>query len=349
MVGFFSYTVPDLLPALLAINPKKSAAICVFSYNILKNASCELNESVTAITAKSINALKNYNAIVDGYQVDAELYNLSKELNRIKGSIKTNDFGITILMMHFAQYYARGQYPLFVNQFRCVTELEIIEKFLMSYNQNHIKLPMNMATHKEYGLLANREKFNQTNAITCSAFELINTSMKNANVTPKEFIKLIAPMHINIIESFYMFTSITKNCKIIQECHELMYRCLNYTFVKPLKSTDYIGDYWFIVPPRSIWFAYHQGRIKVSYISIDTYEAMKIFNKLDCVIFGFIYNNQIYPIIFEDPRVIGDWDENLEIIRKYNFNCAFRCGVPPRNSHLYFVKKPHFNIFKLTN
>lgn len=319
----------------------------MFGYNILNNVTCELDTSAVATTVHSLNALKNYNATISGYNVDNSLYTLSQQMNEVKGAMTTKDFGITILMMHFAQYYSRGQYPLFVNQFRCVRELEIIEKFLLSYNQNHIKLPMNMATHKEFGLLANRDRFKNTKAITCSAFDFINAAMKNPNITPKEFLNLISPMHIRIIESFYMFTSITKNCKIIQECHELMYKCLNYTFVKPLKTKEYIGDYWFILPPRSIWFAYHQGRVKVSYISSDTYESLKIFNKLNYVTFGFIYDNQIYPIIFEDPCTIGNWDQNLQIIKKNNYNCVFQSGTPPNNPHIYFVKNQHFNIYKL--
>lgn len=313
----------------------------------MQNVSCELDENSTGITSKSINALKNYNATVSGYNVDREMYALSQEMIRLQSKMKARDFGITILMMHFAQYYARGQYPLFVNQFRCVHEIEIIEKFLLSYNQKHIKLPMNMATHKEFGLLVNRDKFTSTNAITCSAFDFINTAMRNPNITPKEFINLIAPMHIKIIESFYMFTSITKNCKIIQECHELMYKCLNYTFMKPIKLTEYVGNYWFILPPRSIWFAYHQGRVKVSYISTDTYKAMNIFNKLNYVVVGFIYDNQIYPIIFEDPCIIGDWDKNLAVLLNNRFNCVFQVGTPPKSSHIYFVKNQHFNIYKL--
>lgn len=338
--------VLDLLSTLLGINEKNSAAICVFCYNVMKNIACDLDEKL-GITAKSINSLKNYNATVSGYIVDRELYDLSQEMIRLQSTIKINDFGITILMIHFAQYYARGQYPLFVNQFRCVRELEIIEKFLLSYNQKHIKLPINMATHKEFGLLANREKFTSTNAITCATFDFINVAMRNPNITPKEFIKLISPMHIQIIESFYIFTSITKNCKIIQECHELMYKCLNYTFVKPIKHTEYNGNYWFILPPHSIWFAYHQGRVKVSYISTDIYNAMHIFDKLNYVVVGFIYDNQIYPIIFEDPRIIGDWDKNLEVLLNNKFNCVFQCGTPPKSSHVYFVKNQHFNIFKL--
>lgn len=310
----------------------------------MNGITCELDSSPNATTLLSLNAITNTNALINGYNVDDKLYSLS----RMQIDMKSDDFGITILMMHFAQFYSRGQYPLFVNQFRCVRELEMLEKYLLTYNQNHIKLPINMATHREYGLLAQKHKFVKNNAITCHAFNDVNLTMRNSNIQPIQFIDMIKNMHINIIESFYIFTSITKNCKIVQECHELMHKCLNYTFVKPVKTLTFDGDYWFILPPRAIWFAYHNERVKVSYISSDTYKLMDVFktNNIRCVVVGFIHDNQLYPIIFEDPSILGNWASTIQLIKTYNFNCVFNSHSAALVPNLYFVKNSYHNIFK---
>lgn len=260
------------------------------------------------------------------------------------------DFGITILMLHFAKFYSRGQYPLFVNAFKCVKELEIIETYLLKYNQNHIQLPINMATHSSYGLMAQKHLFVNNNALTCQVFKSINESMRLPSITPSTFIKLIELLHINIIESFYIFTSITKNCKIISECKELTYKCLNYTFVKPYKSTVYDGDYWFVLPQNAIWFAYHMGRVKIAYVSADTRALLHQLDSIKDVVMGFIYDNQLFPIVIENPNLIGNWKETIKVLQKLKLNCILSNCPPVHNAaakNFYFVRESFQNIFKL--
>lgn len=332
------------MTGLLNINKDNSAAICVFCYNIKSGISCDLDHSPNAINFNTINAGINTRAKINGYQVNRDLF----ELSRVPINLKLADFGITIIMLHFAKYYTVYPYPIFVNEFKCVPEFEMIERYLLSYNQNHIKLPLNLATHGIYGLKAQQHRFKNSDALSCEAFNFINVAMRQ-KIEPENFLTIIESLHINIIESFYCFTSITKECKVISECKELTYESLQYTFAKPYKTPVYDGDYWFVLPPKAIWFAYLQGRVKVSYISNDTRESLRIFDKFNIkhVIVGFIHNNQIYPVIIEDPNLLGNWSLTIQIIKNFNLNCVFNdspLNKPLKN--VFFVKNQHHNIFK---
>lgn len=318
-------------------------------YNIKSGVSCNIGNANqhNITTLKTLTPLVNSTAIMNGYFVDEEL----KLFSTINVPIPLEDFGITIVMLYFAQYYSRLQYPLFVHTFRCVRELEIIERFLLAYNQNNIKLLPNLATHETYGLKKQGSKFKDSKHITVRAFHAINSYMRSPEITPEKFIDCIKTLHVNIIESFYMFTSITKNCKIINECHDLMHDNMNYIFQKPIESVRYDGDYWFELPMNAIWFAYFHGKVKFSsYIGCDIKESMSIFhaNNIKCIVVGFISDNKIYPLIFEDPEIYGSWNRIIEYIYKYGFNCALNNGVPDqKNNRIYFVKNNVSAIFKL--
>lgn len=340
-----------MISTILQLKTKNLPSVFVFFYNIKNGAPCSLaskdQPESQVTTLYTLSPLINLTASLNGYIVDEELYLLSK----LHIDIPICDFGITILMLYFAKFYSHGQYPLFVYTFRCLKELEIIEKFLLQYNQNNIKLYPNLATHEVYGLRNQAKNFKDCKHITVEAFERIIAFMRSPEITPELFIECIKSLHVYIIESFYMFTSITKNCKVINECHDLMHKNLVYTFQKPTKSLRCDGKYWFTMPSKSVWFAYYQGRLKFSsYISCDIKESMKIFeiNKIKCLIVGFIHENQIYPIIFEDPELYSCWEKTINFIRQNNFNCVFRSDVPhQKNNQIYFVKENISTIFKL--
>lgn len=330
------------------MDKNNASSVCMFLYNIKAGVLCELDPSENATTLKTLNALTNANATINGYSVDAYLYQLS----RIPLNITLEDFGITILMMFFAKYYSTGEYPIFVYTFMKCKELELIEKFILAYTTKSVKLPWNMATHDVYGIKQQQHRFTKTKCLTKDVYIYLERVMRMPNVKPEDFIACIENLHISIIESFYIFTSITKECKVVQECHDIQYSNLPYTFQKPIKTPIYDGLYWFTVPLKSIWFAYHQGNIAYSaYQSLDCNKLFDIFKAhgIKCIIVGFIHNNVLYPIMFQDPRIIGDWDTIVQQIQKYKFNCVFQknCNLPDGLKNVYFVKSCIGSIYKL--
>lgn len=364
---FFSYFFLyihflDLITALKKLNNRNLPSICVFLYNCKNGVSCELatesdykhktlnvRESAGKIsTFDKLTPLCNSNALMNGYLVDGKLMALS----RLELGMSLQDFGITILMMFFADFYSKGQYPLYMNTFQCVRQLEIIDKFILSYNQRSIRLPLNLATHKTYGLKAQHSKFTNSGHLTMQLFNSINALMRAATVTPEHFIKSVSMFDLSIIESFYIFTSITKNCKIINECNELKYNVLPFTFQKPETSLRYDGDYWFELPRNAIWFAYHQGQVKYSaYVGCDIHERLKCFkvSNVCCLVVGFLHDHCVYPIIFQDPNLHTNWDATVNYIRAMQFNCVLNTNMiplPSKNSRIHFVKNGIATIFK---
>lgn len=309
------------------------------------------NQTCTNIKIGDLNAVANANALVHGYNIDESFASV---LGAVNFSLPNADFGMTILMMFFAKYYSRGQYPLFVNEFRCIKELEILERTLLAYNQNRIQLPVNMATDKIFGLRAKSHEFVNAQCMTVQAFNAIMTIMKNPIITPAKFVECVKPLHITIIESLYIFTSITRSCKVINECHELMYKSLEYTFQKCQKSLSFDDFvYWFELPKDAIWFAHHRGHYKYSsYVSCDTNALLSVFDKcnVECVVVGFISQNTVYPLIFEDRRFIGNWNYMYERINHLQLNNAYQLPeyAPIRNptSNIHFVRNGISSIFK---
>lgn len=327
----------------MQLNVDNLPSVLVFLYNIQKGVGCCVTDAPDATSLKTLTPLVNATALNNDYLVDEEL----KTLSTIQTSLSVQDFGITILMLNFAKFYSQDQYPLYVHTFRCLKELEIIEQFLLAYNKNHIKLPPNMASDAHYGLKCQAEQFTNSKYLTVEAFHAIVSYMKCADITPGKFISVISQLHINIIESFYMFMSITKNCKVINECHDLINKSMNYTFQKPIKSLRYDGDYWFVLPNKAIWFAYFQNQVKFSsYISHDAKKLMSAFKTVTCIVVGFIHENQLFPIIFEDPNIHCRWDKIIEYILYLGLNCSFKRGQPTQK-RVYFVKNNVSAIFKL--
>lgn len=311
----------------------------------------ERHQTYSNIKIHDLNAVVNANALIHGYNIDVSF---ARILDAVNFKLSNPDFGMTILLMFFAKYYSRGQYPLFVNEFRCIKELEILERTLLAYNQNRILLPVNMATDGTYGLKAKSREFINAQCITVKAFEMIMTIMKNPIITSEKFVECVKPLHITIIESLYMFTSITRSCKIIKECHELMYKSLEYTFQKCEKSLtfdDFV--YWFELPKDAIWFAHHRGHYKYSsYVSCDTNALLTIFDKcnVECTVVGFISQNTVYPLIFEDRRFIGNWKYMYDRINILQLNNIYQtpeyAPLQHPTSNIHFVRNGIASIFK---
>lgn len=355
-----------LIQALKSLNRKNLPSVCVFIYNCKNGVNYKLNPSfnnndrnntnaddadlyINTTTLDNITPLCNANAQMNGYIIDDKLFSLTN----IDLQMSLRDFGITILMMYFAEFYSNGQYPLYMNTFKCIKELEIIERFLLAYNQKSIKLPPNLATDREFGIMAQSHRFCNYGHITVELFNHINLLMRTSDISINQFLKTLEPFDISIVESFYIFTSITKNCKIINECHDLQHNCMPYTFQKPIKTPKYDGDYWFELPNNAIWFAYHQGKVKYSaYVSCDITEQLKCFKIANvlCVVVGFVYNNCIYPLIFEHPSLCAQWDLIIKYLSDLKLNCVFRPKtdpLPEKKNRVHFVRKSIYTIFKL--
>lgn len=343
----FLLTIIDLISALLQLPYGNTPSVFVFLYNVKNGATCTVGTDGNATTIKTLSPLINCAAAMSGYCVDREL----KLFSTAALNIPLPDFGITILMVFFAKYYSRGQYPLFVHTFRCIAELEIVERTLLSHNQKSLNLPPNLATHELFGLKNQSGKFTDSKHLTVQTYRHIHAYMCSPDVTVEKFIGVIRSLHINIVESFYMFTSITKNCKVINECHDLLHSNMKFTFQKPTKSLRYDGDFWFELPAKAVWFAYFQGQVKFSaYIGCDIKNSLKIFHSNDvlCLVVGFTVNSLIYPIIFEDPQLYGEWPKIIDYMHRRSFNCALIGGQPGSQHHnVHFVKNKISMVFKL--
>ena len=217
-------------------------------------------------------------------------------------------------------------------------------------------LDMNLATDRIYGIKANKHQFVNDKHLTLLEFKSILAVMKINNLNLSSFIDLLSPLHIRIVESFYMLTSITKESKIIIECRELSRQRLAYTFVAPIKSNNFTGDYWFVSPPGSVWFAYHRGRRTLqTYLSRDIDEVLdSMLKNIPYIVVGFIYNSHVFPIIIDDPTFAGSWDKMTNLFRQYNLTVAL-CSIdalepptthPMYSKYLYFTKNQVTCIYK---
>lgn len=324
----------NILPHLLSLNVKRPSSIFSYVYNILSGVAYNLDEDETSsLKPTQLTSTINNEAFVNGYYVGRELYELANNMKSM--NLKREDFGITSLMMNFADFYSKGQYPLFVDAFLNLKELGSLEVFLLKYNKSKISLPLDMATDSRYSIKKNLHRFRNCELLTLSEFNMIITMIQTPNVTADYFINLIKKYHLHVIESFYIFTSITKHCKVIKECRDLNRRSLNYTFPKVFHTSDNGGDcaYWFLMPPRAIWFAYYQGSIKYStYITRDIERLLDNFTtscNIKCIVVGVISNNTtMYPLFFEDPMYRFNWDATVNLIQNMGLNCIYQKNDP---------------------
>lgn len=199
-------------------------------------------------------------AVLSGYTVTRPLYELAREMLHRWSGVPNEDVGVNILMSAFAEYYVKGQYHLFVYDFKNITEMQTIESYLNKCTTKFIKLPKDMAVHDEHGILANAHQFTNHGRLTKDQHLMILAGMASTIMNPGVFVTTVRPYHINIIESYYLFASITRDSKVILECRELSKPTLNYVLDKFHKECRYSGEYWFELPSCSVWFAYLDKR-----------------------------------------------------------------------------------------
>lgn len=218
---------------------------------------CTLNESDGA---SAITTPVNDAAVLSGYSVKRPLYDLAANMLRRLSGVPNQDLGINILMSAFAKYYVKGQYHLFVNDFKGIEEIQNIESYLNKCTKTFVKLPKDMAVHEKHGIRANAHLFTGKKRLTKIDCITILASMASKIMNPELFISMVKHYHVNIIESFYVFASITRDSRLILECRELNRPTFNYVLDKFHKECRYSGEYWFVVPPGSVWFAYLNNR-----------------------------------------------------------------------------------------
>lgn len=321
-----------------------------------------IDDNADVTTATSITPYINSTALIENYVVDTELFELTNQQPSF--NYDNTSFGITILMMNFAQFYARDQYILFAYTFRCVKEILLLEQFLLRYNQKSIILPSNMATDDRYGLkqLGRSQCDPQPKLLlTVCDFERLVDMMGHKDTTPTYFIQQVWKYDINIIEAFFMFTSITKDCKIIKECHNnLMGDNFSYKFTKIVPQTNTSDALYFCnVPPKTVWFGYSQRRIKFSaFVDRNTEMLVKYslhFVPIDFVLFGYVENNIGHVIAFEQCSYSGKWQQIVEICNNYNISCPLKLYERDDSSRMLirkkicFVKANDCTIYKLYN
>lgn len=155
-----------------------------------------------------------------GYYLDGNL--MDSHIKLQLGIISKSDLGITLLMMFFAKFISADRYEIFVYTFRYIDEFKYFETFLLSLQQETIKLPDDMATDEKYGLMKNKDAFINNNFLTVEKFNEITHYMKSVNASPEHFIQTIKNLHSSIIESFFMFTSMNGMDKRMEDCHKIL-------------------------------------------------------------------------------------------------------------------------------
>lgn len=326
----------------------KCASICILIYNSIKcKTPCYKSTDGSGTNVYNLTATINYTSKQNGYYLEDDLMNL---INIKLDIISKSDFGITLLMMFFAKYNSVNQYEIFVYTFRCIDEFENFEMFLLSLKQRTIKLPTDMATDENYGLLRNKSTFINSNYLTIKEFEEITNYMKSVNVTSETFISIIKHLHISIIESFFMFTSIYGISKTIEDCHKLLIHQnhFKYKFPKIIKTSIFDGDYWFTIPPNAKWFCYNQGKTDfIGFVNTNIINLMKVFdnNNINCIVVGIIHNNVLYPLYFENENMYCQWGLIIKKIKDLNMNCIFKQLPIKCKSRIYYVKNGNPTIF----
>lgn len=310
-----------------------------------------------------INSMINADATVgsSGYTLHKRLYDAAQYIQRF--SISNQDLGITILMLWFGKYYSRNQYELYTNQFRFIEEFSIIEKFLMGCTKYHIKLAIDntnaintygavdLAVHEIYGIKLQSHRFINTGILTIEMFRFLEMYMTTDRSRVSHFLLLLEPLHINIVESFYNFTSVTRNLKMIIECNELGRNTFYYKLTKFERTTHYTGDYWFVVPNRSVWFAHRKNCVKYfGYVSKDCDALLSKLTNIPGIVTGFICNNQMYPVQIVAPEIGANWSHMIEIFQTFNLPIVLTKSTiypaPLNLTNLYFVNQSQMIIKK---
>lgn len=291
------------------------------------------------------NTHTNTQAIIDGYVLNSELYDLAKNYNQCPISVE--DLGITIVLMNFAKYHSKAQYHLFIDECYTITELDSFESKLILCNNSFIRLPKDLPINRRYGLLAQRKKFINTGAMSVEAFERFFFTIHKLDIKVTEFIKFCEPFHLSIVETLYLFASFSCQTSLILECRMLQNRTLNYKFEKMQLTTHYNGCAWFVLPKKCIWFAHQNGRIKASrYITREAEANIVEFLKPvdNYLILGLISDDIVYPLKIDSPQHNGNWHATRDFLSEHGYNYILRFDTTPIYKKAYFVMD-NVNIF----
>lgn len=328
-----------------------AASFYAFVYNV-RSGRCSLTRSADGLS--HVTSLDNTLAESGaGYVVNDALADLA---TRPYGNLALSDLALTMIMLAFAEYYANNQYCVFVNACKNVPEIELIESFINAYGRSTVRLPPNLATDSVHGFRANEARFKASGTrlpITVPEFRAIVALMSSPNIDPRDFVRVVEPYHVRIVESLYTLTSITKNCRVIYECRELSRKdwLPNALFPKIVPDTLHHFDWWFPIPSKSVWFAYHDGRWSFqSYMGRDADRLMSTLHGLRCLVYGFVTrDNILYPVIFDDYNLRACWTNTVNFIAERGLNCAFR--RPPVQDDkarraICFVREGSHVVFK---
>jgi hypothetical protein len=260
-------------------------------------------------------------------------------------SIDVNTFGVTLVLMGFCEFYPINMYPIFVANYYRVREIALIESILSQINNNSISLPKDLIISREYGLKSNRHRFTNKNLITMQDLNVIVKSMRLLK-EPEMFIELLIPFHFLLINSIYLFLSITCESKIVLEASEIYATRLQYTLPVFVETTFYVGNWWFEIKSNKM-FAFLNGQITMNaYISEITMRILKEKFK-NMLVVGFIYKENILPLMIDSQPYIGDWDRTNQIISEAGFPILLQRGQPLTSRKIGFVKAGESTLFRL--
>lgn len=290
----------------------------------------------------TLNALIMPNNRRDGhYYVDRALGHVST----LPVSRSQADFGITLVMYYFAKFYAHSQYAKFAMMFQPVDELKILERFLAEEQGSRRRLPYELAFTRGYGL--RDVKYTEKGSLTVGMFTELTMFLYQPACTRDTFVARMKPLHVRIVESFYTFTSFTRNCKEIHEgLSSGQYDCsYPYTF-EPAAEVRHIDDirYWFVVPTKATWFAYSNRIFKLrTYTPAATRLSVVLDPIPHSLVVGFLVGDAVFPLRIDPPDDIdasrNPWDYTVEVLKKHGLPVALSMGPLPakRNTRTYCV------------
>lgn len=324
-------------------------------------------DTATAIT--HITPLINASVDQDNggmYEFSLPLAGQIKQMLHLTRNVKSEDLAITALTLMFSRFYAANQYPLFIDTFRALPELERFERFVNEYGRSTVRLPVNLATDEKWGLAKIASTIRHPsypNAhITLTQFDNLILMMRVPGIQVDQFVAelLKARYHPHILESFYMFTSITRESRVVMECRELSVRqrLVGFKFPRPIQSSDITtATLWFTVPHGSIWFAYHEGHWTYqSYVGRDAdsliERTMLAMKNINGIVIGYMHEGKLFPVQLDGPIWSGRWLETHRQLLSRSLNSPHREDKPPTmptttKEKIFFVKEGIASMFRL--
>lgn len=302
------------------------------------------------LTSKAMNRITSL--INSDAAWSANTYNLNNELYEITkafkiGNFDPTDLGLNILLLSFSRYIARRKYELFFNHFRHITIYEKFITLVKSIDTSRCGLIFD----QNYGLKANIHNFTNKWPITWSEFKAVVIAILDRKKSMQDLFYIARNYHVKIAESIY---NLTTGCvdyhQMITECNRISRPYfVNYKFPTPIQTDVYTGDYWFIIPQKAIRFGYYNGFYAYSNYTESLHDLqMKAFDCLKCIVFGYIFENKIYPI---HADVNGsNWTADIDTFKMCNFESCFADGrkfKPPRSKYTYYVRNGDNAIYKL--